>query len=75
MKSLSYNMMVFGGGSPWKRLGQEGGVLMNGIKETPPPLTPIALLPCGNMAKVAIHEPGSRLSLDVKSAGALILHF
>lgn len=58
-------------------LGQESGALMNRIivliKETPKKCHPF--WPWGLSKKTVYHKPGSGLSLDMESAGLLVLNF
>lgn len=70
--------MVLGDGVFGRCLGHESGVHMNEIsapiKETPEnSLAPSAME--GHSEKTAVYEPGSRLSPDTSSAGALMLDF
>ena len=78
VKILMHNVMVLGGGVLGRWLVHESRALMNGIS----PLTEEALESSldpstmwGHREKTATCEPGSRPSLDTKSAGLMILDF
>ena len=71
------SVLIFGGGTFGRWLGHEGGALVNEIsaliKETPE--LPHHFCPVGHSERTAVCAPGSRLSPDTRSAGALILDF
>lgn len=76
--NLIPNVVVFGGVALWRGLGHEGGALMNGIsvliKETTQSSLTSSVM-WGHRERMAICEPGRRLSSDTKSAGTLTLGF
>ena len=71
-------VMVFGVGAFGRWLGPESRALINGISALIKEIPESFLIPStrwGHSKKVAICEPGSKISQDAESLGALIVDF